>query len=307
MRSFRHEVLALFVSILPSATACDETSYREVDLELAASSRVVADGPTRLGARPFRVSVAGMESPRETYAAYARVFEEVARRLGTDVVFIQRRTYAEVNELLAAGNLDAALLCTGGYLDLERTHPDSIEALAVPIVHGADTYRALLLVPATSPATSLTDLRGKRFAFTDSLSLSGHAWIQHELLELGTTPDAFFGSIVFTSSHDRSITAVARGLVDGAAVHGIVFEHLVGRDSSLATRTRVIQESPPVGTTPVVASTRLPASAREDLRRVLTTLGDDPVGAGVLRAVQIDRFSVPPPGLFESAAALTTK
>lgn len=298
-------VRAACLVALSSVAACEASPFREVDLGTVHPT--APDAGARVPGHTLRMSVAAMESPRWTYSSYARLFDEVGRRLGMEVTFVQRRGYADVNALLASGDLDAALLCTGGYLDLARTHPGAVEPLVVPIVHDKDTYQALLIVPATSDARSLSDLRQKRFAFTDPLSLSGHTWIVRELSQVGSTPDAYFSRTIFTASHDRSITAVSRGLVDGAAVHELVYDHMVARDPPIAARTRVIQRSPPVGMTPVVASTLMPSSARTKLRDVLTGLADDPQGVALLRVVQVDRFVAPPPGLFQSAGTMVGK
>jgi phosphonate transport system substrate-binding protein len=219
-----------------------------------------------------------------------------------EVEFVQRRTYREVNDLLASGRLDAALVCTGGYLDLLARAPGAVELLAVPVVGGESTYESLVIVPAGGPARRVADLEGKRFAFTDELSFSGRAYVVRHLRDLGRDPTRFFGGVTYTQSHDRSITAVARGLVDGAAVHSHVFAHLLARDPQLASRIRVIHRSPPFGMMPVVVSTRLPPEERSRLRRVLLDLSRDPDGAAALETLHIDGFAEAAPGLFDTAA-----
>lgn len=287
--------------LVPALAACTNEPFREVNADVAPAAHVEDGASSSPVAHVLHVSVAGMESPRSTYAAYASLFAEVGRRLGMNVVFVQRRTYAEVNGLLTTGGVDVALICTGGYLRLAHDDPGIVEVVAVPIVDGSPTYRSLVVVPAGSTATSIADLAGVRFAFTDALSLTGREWVVHRLLEMGHTPEEFFGDILLTGSHDRSTMAVARGVVDGAAVHSIVYRRLVARDPQLASRIRVIETSPEFGMPPVVAAKRLPAAVRERLRGVLTTLADDPDGASMLRGAQIDRFSTPAPDLYESA------
>lgn len=290
------------MALLLCAAACNTSPFREVNVDLTPAASSESAAAARGPARVIRMSVANMESPRDTYSAYARLFEEVGRRMGMEVEFVQRRTYVEVNDLLAANGVDAALLCTGGYLAVRRSAPGAIEVVVVPIIHGSDTYQSLLIVPSTSPAASLSDLEGKRFAFTDELSLTGRAWVLHAVSSVGKRPETFFGSTVFTGSHDRSITAVARGVVDGAAVHSVIYDHILARDPSLAAKTRVIGRSPPFGMTPIVVSTRLPPEVRSRLRQVFLTLGDDEAGAAILHGAQIDRFAAPAPGLFDTAA-----
>ncbi|MDP1830063.1 MAG: PhnD/SsuA/transferrin family substrate-binding protein [Archangium sp.] len=296
---------AWVTTALLGLSACEQSPFREVHVDIRPVQAEVLPlaRPATATTKPFRVSVAGMESPSGTYAAWSRLFGEVAHRLGggMELEFVQRRTYAEVNELLMKGELDAALLCTGGYLELQRRDPGAVEVVAVPIINGSDAYQSLIIVPASSQAQSLRQLEGRRFAFTDELSLTGRAWVVHELRAQGKTPETFFGATSFTRSHDRSVSAVARGVVDGASVHSIVFQHLLEKDPALLDKVRVIQRSPEFGMTPVVASQKLSRGTRAGLREVLLELSEDPEGAALLSSLRINRFALALPGLFDSA------
>lgn len=299
MRTIARAALVLLAAAL--AAACKPTPFREVAVDLSGPAPRPAAGDGG-GAPVLRFSVAAMESPRDTYATYSRLFERMGARLGVQIDFVQRRTYKEVNDLLASGQLDAALVCTGGYLDLTRRSPGAVEALVVPVVQGRSTYRSLVIVRADSPVTELRQLAGKRFAFTDELSFSGRAWVVDALGAQGLSPETFFTSTLYTHSHDRSIEAVAKGLVDAASVHSLIYEHLVRNDATLRERTRVILSSPEFGLMPLVASTRLEPEQRARLRNVLVGLSEDDEGGAALRILEIDRFAPPPPGLFDSAA-----
>jgi phosphonate transport system substrate-binding protein len=303
--------LVVLTWLAAALAACGEPRIREAELliptpeqaeapEGASHPGDAAPGPS--SPRALRVSVAAIESPRDTYPLYSTIFERLGRRLGVEIEFVQRRTYREVNDLIAAGKLDAALLCTGGYLDLERRAPQSVEVLAAPLVAGRPTYESLVIVPADGPALKVADLAGKRFAYTDELSFSGRLYALRLIRDLGEDPERFFGNTIFTQSHDRSIAAVATGLVDGAAVHGGVFDHLLRRDPSLARHVRVIHRSSPFGAMPLVASMRLPAGLRGRFREALEHLAEDPEAAAAMAGLDIDAFARPAPGLYESAA-----
>jgi phosphonate transport system substrate-binding protein len=293
--------------LLLGLAACVDTPYPEVRVDLAAAAPPPAP-EARPPPRPvFRFSVAAMQSPADTFASYSRFFGRMGDLLEGQVRFVQRRTYGEVNDLLLSGQLDAALLCTGGYLELRARSEDAVEVLAVPVIDGRSTYHSLLVVPADSRARSLEDLAGTRFAFTDELSLSGHLYVAGLLAERGLDHRRFFASTIFTRSHDRSIEAVVRGLVDGASVDSLVYESLLARDEGLRARLKVVHRSPPYGVMPVVASTALPAATRARLREVLLELHRDPAAAEALRAVHIDRFVPPSPGLYDDAARVARR
>lgn len=274
-----------------AAPACDWAPYRSVTVEAQPAPGEPAAGARPIAAAPLRFSVASIESPRDTFPGYQRLFDRVGRLMDRDVEFVQRRTYREVNDLLISGQLDAALLCTGGYIDLQKRAPGSVEAVAAPVMRGSESYRSVILVPAASGAREVADLRGRHFAFSDELSLSGHLYALHLLREMRTDPDRFFGAVTFTGSHDRSVQAVAAGLVDGAAVHGAVLDVMEAHDPSLGQRVRVLHRSPPLGAMPVVASLRLPAATRARIRDVLLALEHDPEGRAALRIVHVDRFA----------------
>lgn len=300
-RPLRIALLVLAAALLAS---CQATPYREVevDLEAGAGHPGGADGP-RAGPT-LRFAVAAMESPRDTYAGYSKLLARLGHELETHVDLVQRRTYQEVNDLLTSGGLDAALVCTGGYLDLRRRAPGSFEVLAVPVIDGKTTYQSLVIVPAASPASRLEDLEGKRFAFTDELSFSGRAYIVSRLRGMGRAPDEYFASTLYTHSHDRSIKAVADELVDGAVVHSVIYNHRLALEPSLGDKTRIVGRSAPFGMMPIVVSTRVPEAERARIRRALLDLGHDPAAAEAMRSLRIDKFEVPSPGLYDSAAAV---
>lgn len=300
----RHWLVAS-ACLLAAAAACEVTRFREVEASLAPVPAAPAPQPHPGGRPALRFSVAAVESPRETYSAYSRLFGRVAEQLDGAAEFVQRPSYAEVNDLLALGRVDVAFLCAGGWLELQRRSPGAAEVLAVPVVGGEASYRSLVVVPAASPAREMADLAGKRFAYTDELSLSGRSYVVRLLETMGRDPDRFFGAVTYTRSHDRSITAVARGIVDGAAVHSLVFAHMSARDPTLAGRVWIIHRSPPFGAMPVVASLRLPTTVRQRLRRILLDLSNDPAGAAALRELAIERFAEPRAGLYDATLRWT--
>lgn len=297
---------ALAAATIALLCGCSPSPYPVLEVDLT-----VKAAPTQATAqsdRPvLRFSIAAIQSPTDTFAAYSRFVERMGEKLGMRVSFVQRRTYAEVNDLLVTGQVDAALVCTGGYLDLRRRAPGAVEVLAAPLIGGSTTYRSLLIVPASSRAGALSDLRGGRFAFTDELSFSGHLYPLHLLAAAGAAPSTFFGSVTFTRSHDRSIEGVLQGVVDGASVDSLVYDALVRRDPRVAAATRVIDRSPPFGLMPVVASTRMAPDVRQRLQAVLLDLHRDPPSAAALAEVGIERFVVPEPSLYDEAAAVAAR
>ena len=87
------------------------------------------------------------------------------------------------------------------------------------------------------------------------------------LAEGGETPESFFSRTIFTYSHDNSIMAVAKGMVDAAAVDGHQWEYFERFSPTHTSRTRVIRKSQPFGSPPLVASARLTGEIRSQIQR----------------------------------------
>lgn len=292
--------LALFAAAAALLAGCPTSPYPEQKVDLTprapAATASQPEPPAKL-----RFSVAAMLSPQGSLAAYSELFALMGKRLGYEIEFVQRGSYREVNDLLVAGQVDAALVCTGGYLELARSAPGKIDLLAVPVVGGITTYNSYVLVPAASRARSLADLAGKRFAFTDELSLTGRAYAVYWVKRHGADPATFFGSVQMTRSHDRSVEAVAKGLVDGACVDSLIYEEMVKARPALAKAVRRIDTSPPFGSPPVVASTSIPAERRTAIREVLLGMGADEEGRRALKAIGFDGFAPVSPAHYAGA------
>ena len=236
----------------------------------------------------LRVAIGSMISPASTYATYEALMRHVARRLGRRLELVQRRSYQETNALIATHAVDLAFICSGAMAGLfpER----QAEVLAVPVVDGTSTYRSYIVVRASDPATSFEDLRDRRFAFTDPLSLSGYFYPLSRLEELGERPSAFFARTLMTGAHDRSIVAVYRGLADAAAVDSLVYDRFVATQARFRGRLRILERSPAFPIPPFVVPAGTEGDLRRRLGRILLHLHEDPEGRTLLRDIGVERF-----------------
>jgi phosphonate transport system substrate-binding protein len=244
--------------------------------------------PSAGEAGALRGAVAAMISPRETFIHYRQLLAYVARKSGKNLDFVQRKTYGEINELLGKGEVDLAFICSGPYALAKGRY--GFMPLAVPEVQGSTFYQSYLIVNQNSPFHSLDSLKGHSFAFTDPESNSGKIVPTFWLAKLKERPETFFSKIIYTYSHDNSIMAVARGLVDGATVDGLVWEYYQATNPGFTSKTRIIKKSEPYGIPPLVVSRHLPAAERERLQQALLSMHRDPEGKKILAGLLIDRF-----------------
>jgi ABC-type phosphate/phosphonate transport system substrate-binding protein len=201
------------------------------------------------------------------------LYAAVAEAVGG--VLVQGRDFHE----LLDGTLDAAFLCGLPYVRLG----EGVEALAAPVPSG-DRYggRAVyfsdVIVRTGDPARSLADLTGRRFAFNEEGSHSGHnvvaAAMDFEAFESATA----------VGSHAAAIEAVRAGEADGAAVDSHLLDLLRGDDPALDAELRIAESLGPSPEKPLAAGPALGAGERKAIREALAALPVDP-------AFRVDRWA----------------
>lgn len=244
--------------------------------------------PERGTAKPLRIAIAPVITPRDDLMSYQPLFAYLEERLGMPVQYVQTQTYAEINERMKFGEVDVALVCSYSYV---VGHEDGImELLAVPVIDGATSYASHIIVPDDSRATKIGDLRGRSFAFTDPLSYSGRLAVTYMLWESGWKPEEFFSRHIYTYSHANSIKAVAARAVDGAAVDSVIYSRFLKTNPEHARQVRVIASSPPTGMLPFVVRPGLDGQLKDKLRRAFLEADRDTRGREALRRLDVDRF-----------------
>lgn len=283
-------------------TACGPAALQPVAGYVDLSNRQPLPTSDNLQLVPLRVAVAAVTSPQGTVESYRSLLDYLSTRLHRPVELVQRRTYLEINDLVEKGEVDLAFVCTSAYVAGHDRF--GMELLAAPQVNGESVYYSLLIVPASSPAKSMDDLRGKVFAFTDPISLSGRMYPTSLVQSLGSTPESFFSSTYFTYSHDEAIQAVANGLADGAAVDSLVYDFAVARDPSLAKKIQVIHRSPPFGIPPVVVGPKVRPQTKAELQSLILGMADDPQGRAALQAIGVEKFIIIDDSAYNSVRTL---
>jgi len=229
-----------------------------------------------------------MLTPREGFVYYSQLKGYIEKRLGRPVQLVDRGNYDEMNRLLETKDIDAAFVCAGPYVEGKERF--GMELLAMPLVKGKPVYHSYIIVPAGSPASKLEDLRGKVFAFTDPKSNSGKLVPTYLLSRMNETPEHFFGKVEYTYGHDKSIHAVAAGIIDGAAVDSLIWEYLALKHPDLTAKTRILLRSEPYGIPPFVVRPGIDEGVKKRLQEILLHVADDEEGRRILKGMMIDRF-----------------
>jgi phosphonate transport system substrate-binding protein len=285
--------ILIIVTLLAVAFAISGCS-RDSDAVVVDFNKTVAvDRPisTEPETAQLKVAVAAIISPKETFAYYRQLLDYIGDKLGREIQFIQRKTYGEINELLARSQIDMAFICSGPYVVGKEKH--GFELLATPEVQNSHFYHSYLIVNKNSFFQDLADLRGHVFAFTDPDSNTGKLVPTFWLSEMNEKPETFFSKTIYTYSHDNAILAVAKGLVDGAAIDGLIWEYYHRKNPVFTSETRLIRKSEPYGIPPLVASRSLSVELKTRIRQALFEMHRDPRGRKIISELMIDRFVDP--------------
>jgi phosphonate transport system substrate-binding protein len=153
------------------------------------SKTVAVERPNPESAQ-LKVAVAAIISPKETFIYYRQLLDYIGNKMGREIQFVQRKTYGEINELLAKSQIDLAFICSGPYVVGKEKY--GFQLVATPEVQNSHFYHSYLIVNNTSTFQTLEDLRGRVFAFTDPDSNSGKLVPTYWLWQMGEKAQTFF-------------------------------------------------------------------------------------------------------------------
>ncbi|MGU7773294.1 PhnD/SsuA/transferrin family substrate-binding protein [Burkholderia sp. MR1-5-21] len=212
---------------------------------------------------------------------------ELENSCGTDVRFVQRNSYREIDELLAANEVDVAWVCGFPYV----TNTLTMRLMAIPNYRGQPLYRSYLIVPKSdSLTTHITQLRDRVFAFSDPQSNSGYLVPVTELIRSGARPSLFFKKAFFTFAHRKVVDAVSSGLADAGEIDGYVYDTIEKQYPERTRDVRVAWRSPQYGFPPIVARSSLDEASFRRVRHALLGMKDQPGGRDVLSRLNLDGF-----------------
>lgn len=240
----------------------------------------------------LKIGVAAMISPKETVKFYKEIVEYVGRKVGIPVEMVQRESYDEMDNLLERGEVKIAFICSGPYV--KNKEKFDVQLLVAPQSYGKPFYHAYIIVHKDSPVKSLADLQGKTFAFTDPKSNTGKLVPTYMIAKnFNKTPEQFFSNIIYTKSHDKSIEAVAKKIVDGASVDSLIYDYAAKKNPVYTSLTKIIEKSPPYGIPPVVVTKDFDPTLREKIKQAFLNMHNDPEGKKILDGIMVDKFIIP--------------
>lgn len=206
-------------------------------------------------------------------------------------------SYAAVIEAMGAGKVDIGWLATLSYV-LAKDKYD-VELLLIVQRFGSPFYRGQIMVRADSGIHSLSDLKGKRFAFVDPASTSGHLYPKTLLLSKGLDPKTFFGKSVFAGSHNAVVLSIYKGEVDGGAAYDGVRAAVAKSYPDVFEKIKVIAYTKEIPNDTVSVRKDFPEDLKVKIRNGLKKISLSPKGSKVLKRLYGISGLVDLDGLFD--------
>ena len=171
----------------------------------------------RPAAKVRRVGFVPCEDAQQVMQNAQPIVEILRKRLGMEVQPFVATDYTGVVEALRVNKLDIAFLTPASYV-LAKNEAN-IRVVLKSERKGVPYYYAAIITRADSGIKSLDDLRGRSFAFGDSLSTTGNVIPRQMFKAHGIDPVRDFTQVLYSGGHDATVLAVFNGKVDAGATY----------------------------------------------------------------------------------------
>ncbi|MCE2945978.1 MAG: phosphate/phosphite/phosphonate ABC transporter substrate-binding protein [bacterium] len=219
----------------------------------------------------------------------------LGRTLQLPVEFVADRPWPERERALHDGEVHVGWLCGLPYVQEAARARPRFELLAAPVMRGAryaarPVYFSDLVVRDDHPARCLAHLQGATVAINEPNSHSGYGVLRHALARAGL-PHGFFGTVVESGAHQRSLELIEAGKVDAAAIDSTVLETELRAAPTRRAGLRSLATFGPSPIPPWVAASRLPRATRAALRTALLALPFDTAAEAAFERAQVLGFA----------------
>ena len=206
-------------------------------------------------------------------------------------------SYAAVVEAMGAGKVDVGWLATFSYVMAQKKY--GVELLLIVDRFGSPFYRGQIMVGAQTDIRNLEGLKGKRFAFVDPASTSGHLYPKTLLLSKGYDPQTFFSKSMFAGSHNAVVLSILKGEVEGGATYEDARAAVSKSFPEVFDKVRVLAYTKDIPNDTVSVRKDLDPSVKEKIRDGLKYISKTPEGSKVLKRVYGITGLVDLDGLFD--------
>jgi phosphonate transport system substrate-binding protein len=261
----------------------------------ALASTLTACGDSGKAGKVLRVGFVPAEDAQQVLQNAQPIIELLRQKLGMEIQPFVATDYTGIVEALRVKKLDVAFLAPASYV-LAKNEAN-IKVILKSERKGIPYYHAAIITRADSGIKTLEDLRGRTFAFGDSLSTTGNVIPRQMFKQRGIDPARDFKQILYSGGHDATVLAVFNGKVDAGATYAnspdnedtAWMRYL--KNAEDVKKIRVVAFSEPIPADNLVISADLDERIAAKIEEIFLELSRDPNGKKMLRDLyQIDGF-----------------
>lgn len=250
-------------------------------LVLAACAPPDTDQPKilRLGMVPF-------ETGEELLRDMQPMIDVIEAGMGMEVLPTVAADYTGVVEAFKNQQLDVAFLSPAAYV--LAAQEANVRVILKSHRDGSPHYYGAIIVRADSPIQTVADLKGKRFAFGDPLSTSGHIFARKLMLEAGLKPESDLEQFIYAGSHDATILSVLNQKVDAGASYA---DDIDGKSSAWQRfldprdhhKIRVLAYTEPIPSDNICVRADFPQELTQKLFQTITAFTNSEAGHALVK------------------------
>ena len=110
---FRSNYIIIILSVfLFSCSTVINENKDEVHIDFSVSDSLNINHTIEDSIIELNVAVAAITSPRQSFTYYQELFDYISAKLNYKIVFKQRKTYQEINDMLFKRQIDVAFVCS---------------------------------------------------------------------------------------------------------------------------------------------------------------------------------------------------
>lgn len=224
--------------------------------------------------KPLYFSLIPKKNVDQQLNELAPLLELLEDKLNRPVKIIRPQSYTAVIEGVLSETIDLAILGPASYAKA-RARDARVQAFAsFARKKGFSTpqgsfYHSILFTLEKTGIREIEGLKKRKIALTDPASTSGAVIPNLAFSEtLGASLKEYFGTLIYTGSHDRSIRSVVRGHVDGAFVSSARLDEAVQNKVILPDQVVILWRSKPIHYDPFVFSGAVEPSLRAQIKQI---------------------------------------
>jgi phosphonate transport system substrate-binding protein len=222
------------------------------------------DGTVRFGLLPAEDNLTMSE-------VYKPLADTLSRKLGCPVELSITTSYSAGIEAMRAKKLELASFGPLSYVLAHRVANAEAIAVQADAAGKSLAYVATIVTPKGSGITTLREVAGHSFAFSDPASTSGHLMPSYALKEAGIDPDTGIRPF-FAGSHTASFEALRNHKVDAGELNSGIMRVARASGEYDPAAFVTLWRSKPIPLSPLAVRADLPSAFKARLKNALFSI-----------------------------------